>query len=278
MDTDEQQEDINDQIGQTQTELCVEQIISTDQDAACSFSQSSHNYSGNDEFHLSSIHSEDGVKDNHESHVGKIWKLEQLKEKAKNGEDMQMAAEGKEEEDFEVASEVSFLKDTSGTSSPSRNFKSSYAKSLADSYRRASLPVIVSAPKGQFYFKNEEFLSLNSSQMNISGFNQDRFFSLSSNPNKTALSQSFEPLSLPPILDVASEPEEIQAEVAKSDLKASSTNLFEQLLVDGDVFVPYERICSLCEENGGSFSLQDWHTLGSIITSDGRKLIKLSGT
>lgn len=276
MDTDGQQQDINDHIGQAGTELCVEQIISVDQDDACGFSKPNCNSSGKSEFNQSSTHCEDVVDDNNESHESKTWKFEQLKEEAKNGEDMQMAIEGKEEEDFEVASEVSFLKDASRTSSPSRNFKSSYAKSLADSYRRASLPVIVSAPKGQFYFKNEEFLSLNSSQMNVSTFNQDRFFSLNASTNKSALSQSFEPLSLPPILDVASEPEDHQAGVIKSGRKASSTNIFEQLLVDGDMYVPYERICSFCAENGGSFSLQDWHTLGSVTTSDGRKLIKVS--
>ncbi|ROT82270.1 hypothetical protein C7M84_024562 [Penaeus vannamei] len=158
--------------------------------------------------------------------------------------------------------------------SPTRNFKSSYAKSLADSYRRASLPVVVGSPKGQFYFKNDEFLSLNARPARLSGFGQDKYVSLNTSSTRSPSLPGFEPLSLPTILDVVPEPQELQQEVRES--KSTTRNLYSQLLNEEEVFVPYERLQKFCEEGGSNFSLQDWHSLGSLITSDGRKLVKLS--
>ncbi|XP_063595903.1 uncharacterized protein LOC134772751 isoform X3 [Penaeus indicus] len=182
--------------------------------------------------------------------------------------------EEEQREKFEAATDISFLKDKSLTASPTRNFKSSYAKSLADSYRRASLPVVVGSPKGQFYFKNDEFLSLNARPARLSGFGQDKYVSLNSSSTRSPSLPGFEPLSLPTILDVVPEPQELPQEVRES--KTTTRNLYSQLLNEEEVFVPYERLQKFCEEGGGNFSLQDWHSLGSLITSDGRKLVKLS--
>lgn len=183
--------------------------------------------------------------------------------------------EEEEREKFEAATDISFLKDKSLTASPTRNFKSSYAKSLADSYRRASLPVVVGSPKGQFYFKNDEFLSLNTRPARLSGFGQDKYVSLNTSSTRSPSLPGFEPLSLPTILDVVPEPQELPQEVRES--KSTTRNLYSQLLNEEEVFVPYERLQKVCEEGGSNFSLQDWHSLGSLITSDGRKLVKLSG-
>lgn len=182
--------------------------------------------------------------------------------------------EEEKREKFEAATDISFLKDKSLTASPTRNFKSSYAKSLADSYRRASLPVVVGSPKGQFYFKNDEFLSLNARPARLSGFGQDKYVSLNTSSTRSPSLPGFEPLSLPTILDVVPEPQELQQEARES--KSTTRNLYSQLLNEEEVFVPYERLQKFCEEGGSNFSLQDWHSLGSLITSDGRKLVKLS--
>ncbi|KAG7173399.1 uncharacterized protein LOC121860613 [Homarus americanus] len=277
MDTDGQQKGINDQVGHTLTDQPLPQFTSADQDATDSPSFTKQSFAENNEFRLSPIHFEDKEGEiNGEPRINKAWKVEQLKDRAKNGDDTQKAPapedEVEEEGDFEAASEISFLKDTALTSSPSRSFKSSYAKSLADSYRRASLPVFISAPKGQFYFKNEEFLSLNSSQVKRSTLNQDKFLSLNSSANKTVPPPTPESASLPTTLDIVPEAQDQQAGLGKSDLNVVPADIYQQLLVNGDIFVPYERLHSLCE--GGSFSLQDWHK--SVSTNDGRKLINLS--
>ncbi|KAK8747967.1 hypothetical protein OTU49_016246 [Cherax quadricarinatus] len=272
MDADGQQGTTNDQVGHAQTD----KINHANEDDSSPSSLNNYCSLENTEFDLSPIQFEDKENVSEELYVSMAWKTEQLKDKSKNEAAQEATEEEEEEEDFEALSEISFLKDTSLTSSPSRNFKSSYAKSLADSYRRASLPVIVSAPKGQFYFKNEEFLSLNSSQMRQSGFNHDKFLSFNSSTSKTILPQGSEPISLPTILDIAREPQEQQSEIVRSSLNDAPADIYHQLLVDGEIFIPIERLHSACEENGGSFSLRDWHNFGSIITSDGRKLVKLS--
>ena len=78
-----------------------------------------------------------------------------------------------------------------GESSPNSSFKSSYAKSLADHYRRVNIPVIVPTPNNNFYFKNGDFMTLNSSQKSQSLQNGDL-----KDENKYEIVKS-EPRSLP---------------------------------------------------------------------------------
>lgn len=277
MDREEEQDDEQDQVSQTQ----AHQVLHAEQDNRDWSSRPDHNSPQDKELRLSPIQFED-VRDGSDSVpcVSKIWKDDLRQERVTNGMDTRKTTEGEDgdlEDEFEVVPEISFLKDVGATSSPSRNFKSSYAKSLADSYRRASLPVVVSSPKGQFYFKNEEFLSLNSSTVKHSGFSHAKFLSLDSNTNKPSSLPSSEALSLPTILDIVPEPQEQQEEVGKSAVDPSYINFYSQLLLDENVYVSYERLCNLSEKGSDRFSLQDWRTVGSVTTSDGKKLVKLSG-
>lgn len=183
-------------------------------------------------------------------------------------------AEGEEEEVFEVASEVSFLRNANVTSSPSPHFKSSYAKSLADSYRRASIPIVVSSSKGQFILKDDEVVSLKANQVKPSEFNPSKFYSLNGNKIPSTSAQSIElPLSLPPTFDSGTGAEK---QGKNTNEKSGLADVYDKLL-GGDVFVAFDELSSLCESSGSSFSLQDWHSLGCIVTNDGRKLINLSG-
>ncbi|KAK4302886.1 hypothetical protein Pmani_025066 [Petrolisthes manimaculis] len=186
-------------------------------------------------------------------------------------------AQGKEGEVFEVASEMSFLRDANLTSSPSSSFKSSYAKSLADSYRRASIPIVVSASKGQFILKDDEVISLKMSQVKPSEFNSEKFYSLNGNKMTNIAAQNIElPLSLPPTFDSGTGlKKQGKSGDDKSGLAFPIEAVYDKLL-GGDVFVAFDELSSLCESSGSSFSLQDWHSLGCIVTNDGRKLINLS--
>nr|XP_045598753.1 uncharacterized protein LOC123758410 isoform X2 [Procambarus clarkii] len=272
MDTDGQQGNRNGQPGHTHINQHVHEISHVNEVNSGPSSLINCSSQENKEYCLSPVQLKDNDDDVcEEPCASRVWKAETLNNTTKD-EVRHEEGEGEEEEeeDFEVVSEISFLKDASCTSSPSRNFKSSYAKSLADSYRRASLPVVVSGSKAQFYFKNEEFLSLNPNQKRISDLNHDKFISLNSSNGKTTAPRRSEPVSLPAILDIAHEPREKEFE------GVTPINIYHQLLVDGELFIPYDRLRSVCEENGGSFSLQDWHNFGSIITSNGSKLIKLS--
>ncbi|CAL4081535.1 unnamed protein product, partial [Meganyctiphanes norvegica] len=212
-------------------------------------------------------------------------------------------------EDFVEATELSFSKDSSylkGGGSPVRSFKSSYAQSLADSYRRASLPVVVSAPKGEFYFKDDEFLSLSSTNLKRqsmapsvppthSVFNQDKFLSLntSSATGSPSLS-SLQPLSLPTILDVVpltsvasqENPNIIPVPVRNTTTTTKNHNnnnnnnnklstAIDRLMVDKDVFVPYENLLTAFEDQV-NFSTQDWLNLPIYVTADGRKLVRVA--
>lgn len=209
--------------------------------------------------------------------ISRIEAAKRSLEKAMNGGRARRGSEGEEDRDFQASAEIIRLRSSSLTSSPSSSFKSSYAKSLADSYRRASIPVVVSSPKGQFYFKNDEFLSLSASPvMGIESY-RERLGSLSLNGDtKAAPSLTSKLQSLPPILDSNEEQQETENNRKKSDSKLLPASVYEKLL-DEEVFVPFEQLHRVCEEQGSSFSLKDWHKLGSIITSDGRKLVKLSG-
>lgn len=210
--------------------------------------------------------------------ISRIEAAKRSLEKAMNGGSVRRGTDGEEDGDFQASAEIIRLRSSSLTSSPSSSFKSSYAKSLADSYRRASIPVVVSSPKGQFYFKNDEFLSLSASPvMGVESY-RERLGSLSLSVNgdtKSAPSLTSKLQSLPPILDSNEEQQETENNRKKSDSKLLPASVYEKLL-DEEVFVPFEQLHRLCEEQGGSFSLKDWHKLGSIITSDGRKLVKLS--
>lgn len=193
-------------------------------------------------------------------------------EKAIKGGSMSKGTEEKEDGGLQTSAEIARLKDAGLTSSPSPSFKSSYAKSLADSYRRASIPVVVSSPKGQFYFKNNEFLSLSAIPVKGLDGSCEKVRSLNLNvDSRTVPPQTSKLHSFPPIIDSNEEQQETEN---KNSLL--STSVYEKLL-NKDVFVPWEQLHQLCEEHGDSFSLKDLNSLGSTITSDGRKLVKLSG-
>lgn len=263
MDVDEHQDESSEQLDEMSSEESVHKASSEERN------QESSSFSESKVFRLSPIEFDsDSGADGEDFPTSNRNGLERTKGINEDEEE-------EEKEKFEPATDISFLKDKSLTASPTRNFKSSYAKSLADSYRRASLPVVVGSPKGQFYFKNDEFLSLNARPARLSGFSQDKYVSLNASATRTPSLPSFEPLSLPTILDVVPEPQELHQEVRES--KPTPRNLYNQLLNEEEVFVPYERLQKFCEEGGSNFSLQDWHNLGSLITSDGRKLVKLSG-
>lgn len=191
-------------------------------------------------------------------------------EKQMNGDRIRKGAEG--ERDKDLTPEITRLKDTGLTPSPSPSFKSSYAKSLADSYRRASIPVVVSSPKGQFYFKNNEFFSLSGNPVKDLDGSSGKVSSLNvSVDSRTVPTQTAKLQCLPTIID--SNEEQQEAENKDSLLP---TKVYEKLL-SKEVFVPCEQLCQLCDEEGGSFSLKNLNNLCSIITSDGKKLVKLSG-
>lgn len=277
MDRDEQQDDENDQVGRTRTH----QVDHTDQDEDSTARPSHSSHPKREPQRNGSTSQFEDVRENADSvtRVNRTWKDELLKERVTNGKDSSRVGEEEQdlEDEFEVGSEISFLKDISGTASPSRNFKSSYAQSLADSYRRACLPVVVSSPKAQYYFKNDEFLCLNSNNVKHSGVGHSKFLSLDSGTSKTSSQPSPEALSLPTILDVVPEPQDKQGHGGKTDFDSPSVSQYNQLLVDGNVYVSYEQVCKLCEKSGDEFSLQDWHSLPSVTASDGRKLVRLSG-
>ncbi|KAG0714512.1 hypothetical protein GWK47_013999 [Chionoecetes opilio] len=197
-------------------------------------------------------------------------------ERAVNGDSAGRSTKGEKEGDISAASAVKVLRDSGLTSSPSGSFKSSYAKSIADSYRRASIPVVISSPKGQFYFKNEEFLSL--SKRPVTDISHEKFHSLSMNgDSRASLAQKPEPLSLPPIIDSQEQKKLQETEKIKEKLVSSSPGsiVYERLL-GKDVFVPLDQLHRIWEELDGSLTHEDWSTLSCISTSDGRKLVKLS--
>lgn len=197
-------------------------------------------------------------------------------EKAMNGDAAGRST--KDEEEFPSVSEVKALREAGLTSSPSPHFKSSYAKSLADSYRRASIPVVISSPKGQFYFKNDEFLSLSSRPVRRADSSHEKYHSLSMNgDSRTALAHNQEPQSLPPIIDSHELKKHLETERSKGKPVTSfhNTSMFERLL-EQDVFVPHEKLQHIQEQVGGGLTVEDWNNLGSVSTSDGRKLVKLS--
>ncbi|KAK8387324.1 hypothetical protein O3P69_018125 [Scylla paramamosain] len=197
-------------------------------------------------------------------------------EKAMNGDTTGRST--KDEEDFPSVSEVKALREAGLTSSPSPHFKSSYAKSLADSYRRASIPVVISSPKGQFYFKNDEFLSLSSRPVRRTDSSHEKYHSFSMNgDSKAVLAQNQEPQSLPPIIDSHELKKHLETEKSKGKSMHSfpDNGVFGRLL-EQDVFVPHEKLQHIQEEVGGSLTIEDWNNLGSVSTSDGRKLVKLS--
>ena len=198
-------------------------------------------------------------------------------EKAMNGD--ATGRNNKDEEDFPSVSEVKALREAGLTSSPSPHFKSSYAKSLADSYRRASIPVVISSPKGQFYFKNDEFLSLSSRPVRRADSGHEKYRSLSMNgDSRTTSAQNQEPQSLPPIIDSHELKKHLENEKSKGKpiLSFPDTSVFGRLL-EQDVFVPHEKLHQIQEEVGGRLTNEDWNNLASVSTSDGRKLVKLSG-
>ncbi|KAK7078309.1 hypothetical protein SK128_026688 [Halocaridina rubra] len=164
--------------------------------------------------------------------------------------------------------ELSFLKDTAAslTSSPLENFKSSYAKSLADSYRRASLPVVVSSPKGQYYFNNDEVISLNSSQLN-----PNRYLSLNTSTTTTPV-QKFEPISLPTPLNNAQKAKSHSG--ALKSQNQSFIDIYNNLSLLDSVYVPFEHIKKL--RKSGNEGRNDVEHENVITTSDGSKLVKLT--
>ncbi|XP_068213005.1 uncharacterized protein [Palaemon carinicauda] len=199
----------------------------------------------------SSKNEEDSLPTNGEEEKGKFMgiKLDETKEL---------------DDEFRIASDLSFFKDSNPSSSPSENFKSSYAKSLADSYRRASLPVVVSAPKGQFYFNNEEVISLNSSY-----FGQNKYLSLNPPVSVASSLQSNEPLSLPTALNTVQGLKQIPQ-------TKSSENLGNSPLQEIPVFVPLEKISKY--ENKHEFLNCPNNYAGDMVTTtDGRKLVMVSG-
>ena len=200
-------------------------------------------------------------------------------EKAMNGEGAGRTTKGEHEENFPTPSEVKVLREAGSSSSPSPHFKSSYAKSLADSYRRASIPVVISSPKGQFYFKKDEFLTLSAKPVRRADSSHEKFHSLSMNgDSRVPSAQNPEPQSLPPVIDSQDQKknQETEKNKEKSASSVPSTSVYERLL-EQDVFVPYEHLQHIHEEHGGSLTQEDCNNLGSISTSDGRKLVKLSG-
>lgn len=169
------------------------------------------------------------------------------------------------EDEFRIATDLSFLKDATSSSSPLENFKSSYAKSLADSYRRASLPVVVSAPKGQFYFNNKEVISLNSSY-----FGQNKYLSLNSPASVASSLQSNEPTSLPTALNT------VQGIRQTPQNTGSSENLRNLALQEIPIFVPLDKICN-SENKQKSLNGSTNYTGDLVTTTDGRKLVMFSG-
>lgn len=281
MELDGKQEETGEQAGPSEahTRLSTQSDDDNDVDGGGSDGTSSSPHSTHKQEDSGCV-SELNCKDDEEhfyENVGAVYNGSKKTEKTSvcNGTSKQKA-EGEEEEVFEVTSEVSFLRDANVTSSPSPNFKSSYAKSLADSYRRASIPIVVSSSKGQFILKDNEVVSLKANQVKPSEFNPSKFYSL--NGNKIASTgtsaQNIElPLSLPPTFDSGTRAEK-QSKNAND--KSGLADVYDKLL-GGDVFVAFDELSSLCESSGSSFSLQDWHSLGCIVTNDGRKLINLSG-
>lgn len=209
--------------------------------------------------------------------VSRIEAAKRSLEKAMNGTSARRGTEGEEDGDYQISAEIARLRNAGLTSSPSPSFKSSYAKSLADSYRRASIPVVVSSPKGQFYFKNNEFMSLNASPVRDIEGSCKKLEGLTVNGDSiTASTQTSKLQSLPPIIDSNKEQQEPESNRKMSDSKLATTCVYEKLL-DEDVFVPIEQLHQVYEEQGGSFFHKDLQSLESITTADGRKLMRLSG-
>lgn len=265
---------------------CLQEEISIAPERTPVLSASSRLSSSNDKDNTDgmdgSTHNHRGLKETKDGGgdalpVSRIEAAKRSLEKAMNGASAKRSTEGEEDEKFQAPAEIVKLKSSGLTSSPSSSFKSSYAKSLADSYRRASIPVVVSSPKGQFYFNNDEFLSLNASPVRGVDSGNVKMGGLSVNSDSKTVPTVMSKLrSLPPIMDLNEEQQEMESTRKKLGSKSLSTSVYEKLL-DEDVFVPFEHLHRLCEEQDGSFSLKDWHDLGSIITSDGKKLVKLSG-
>ncbi|XP_064093511.1 uncharacterized protein LOC135206161 isoform X2 [Macrobrachium nipponense] len=170
------------------------------------------------------------------------------------------------EDEFRIASDLSFLKDSTASSSPLENFKSSYAKSLADSYRRASLPVVVSAPKGQFYFNNKEVISLNSGY-----FGQNKYLSLNSPVSVASSLQSSEPTSLPTALNTV-----VQGIGQTQQTTGSTENLRNLAVQEIPIFVPLDKICNN-ENKQKSLNSSTNYSGDLVTTTDGRQLVMFSG-
>ncbi|XP_076042954.1 uncharacterized protein LOC143026443 isoform X2 [Oratosquilla oratoria] len=121
---------------------------------------------------------------------------------------------------FEMLGNSPFSKDRS----PARNFKSSYAKSIADSYRRVSLPSFVSTAKREFYFDKDQFLSLN--QSSTSDFSK----------------RNSNPKSLPISLN----------DGLRADLNAKGflVELLDKAVLAEDMYLPTKKLPEICQTLG----------------------------